>query len=70
MTTREVILLDEAVEELEFGRLFYEARKKDVGSYFVSSLLSDITSLQLHSGIHSIHFGYHRLLSHPRNEAR
>jgi len=31
--------------------------------YFLDSLFSDIDSLQLYAGIHSVYFGYYRLLS-------
>jgi len=35
----------------------------EVGDYFLDSLFSDIDSLRLYAGIHSLHFGYNRLLS-------
>jgi len=63
MKVEEVILLDDAVEDLEIGRGFYEDRGKGIGDYFIDSLLSDIESLRLYAGIHSVKFGYHRLLS-------
>lgn len=34
-----------------------------MGRYFLDSLLADLESLRLHAGIHSVHFGFHRLLS-------
>jgi hypothetical protein len=34
-----------------------------VGDYFLDSLFSDIDSLQIYAGIHTVQFGYHRLLS-------
>jgi len=35
-----------------------------MGGYFLDTLYSDIDSLQLYAGIHSIHFGrFYRLLS-------
>ena len=63
MNLRHVILLEEAVEDLEIGREFYDDQDEGVGAYFVTSLLSDIASLHLYSGVHPIHFGFHRLLS-------
>ncbi|HUG09996.1 MAG TPA: type II toxin-antitoxin system RelE/ParE family toxin [Opitutaceae bacterium] len=63
MHERAVIVLDEAVEDLEAGRVFYDSRERGVGVYFLDSLLSDIESLRLHAGIHPIHFGFHRALS-------
>lgn len=47
MTTPKIILLDEAVEDLEIGRDFYDYQEAGIGAYFVTSLLSDIASLQL-----------------------
>jgi hypothetical protein len=63
MKNNKVILLDEAVADLEVGRNFYDAQEEGIGAYFVTSLLSDITSLNLYTGIHPIHFDLHRMLS-------
>lgn len=63
MRVRAVILLAEAADDLEAGRAFYEEREPGVGRYFLDCLLSDLESLRLNAGIHSIHFGFHRLLS-------
>ena len=63
MISDKVILLEEAVEDLEIGRTFYDEQEEGIGAYFVASLLSDITSLHLYSGIHPIHFEFHRMLS-------
>ncbi len=58
-----VVVLEDAVADLEDGRRFYESREREVGKYFVESLLSDLDSLALYAGIHAKHFGFHRLLS-------
>ena len=63
MRNREVIVLEEAAEDLEAGRIFYDVHQVGVGLYFFDSLISDLGSLRLYGGIHSIHFGFHRLLS-------
>jgi plasmid stabilization system protein ParE len=63
MKLEKVVLLDEALEDLEAGRRFYDDQEDGVGVYFVNSLLSDISSLALYSGIHSSHYGYFRMLS-------
>jgi plasmid stabilization system protein ParE len=52
-----------ALEDLAEGRLFYEAQQQGVGDYFLDSLFTEIDSLVLHAGIHSLHFSYHRLLA-------
>jgi plasmid stabilization system protein ParE len=57
-------ILESAKQDLREGFHFYEAQEAGIGSYFVESLFSDIESLRLFGGIHSVHFGrYHRLLS-------
>ena len=63
MKKRTVIVLDDAAKDLEKGRDFYEIIEMGIGGYFVESLLSDIESLQLFSGIHLVHLGYCRMLS-------
>ncbi len=45
------------------GFRFYELQAEGLGDYFLDSLWSDIQSLRLYGGIHTIHNGYHRLLS-------
>jgi len=57
-------ILKSAQADLLGGYRFYERQKKGLGNYFLSSLNSDIESLKIYAGIHSIHFGkYYRLLS-------
>lgn len=57
-------ILESAKDDLKEGFLFYELQQEGLGAYFLESLFSDIESLKLYAGIHSIHFKkYHRLLS-------
>ena len=57
-------ILESARDDLISGRAFYESQRAGLGAYFLDSLFSDIESLLLFSGVHSIHFErYHRLLS-------
>lgn len=63
MRVRAVIVLEEASEDLEAGRSFYDEREAGVGRYFLDCLTSDLESLRLYAGIHSVHSGFHRLLS-------
>lgn len=58
-----VIVLDDAARDLEIGRDFYDAQQLGIGDYFVDSLLADVESLLLFRGIHSRHFGFHRMLA-------
>jgi len=63
MHVKAVVVLAEAAEDLEAGMAFYDAREPGIGRYFFDSLLSDIESLQIFGGIHSVRFGFHRMLS-------
>ena len=56
-------ILDEAEDDLRDGREFYERQAAGVGGYFAATLASDIESLVLFAGIHSMEFGFHRALS-------
>jgi len=52
-----------ALADLRRGFHFYERQEEGLGTYFLDSLYSDIDSLRLYAGIHSIHFEKFRLLS-------
>jgi plasmid stabilization system protein ParE len=60
---RRVIVLEEAAEDIEHARDFYDRQDYGVGSYFVDSIVADIEGLGMLHGIHSKHFGLHRRLS-------
>ncbi len=45
------------------GYRFYEHQAAGLGDYFLDSLFSDIDSLRLYAGTHSLHFSYNRLFS-------
>lgn len=52
-----VRILDEAEQDLIDSFRFYELREAGLGDCFLNSLFSDIDSLHLYAGIHSVHFG-------------
>lgn len=56
-------ILESATQDLMHGFKFYESQGVDLGTYFLDSLFSDIDSLLIFAGIHSLQFGKHRLLS-------
>jgi len=56
-------ILSSALDDLHKGRLFYEKQGEGLGEYFLDSLFSDIDSLVLYGGIHTMVFGYHRVLA-------
>ncbi len=58
-----VVVLEDAAEDMESGRRFYESCEAEVGDYFTQSILSDLDSLVLYAGIHPFYFGFHRMLA-------
>ena len=57
-------ILKSANQDLVDGYYFYEKQAEGLGGYFLDSLFSDIDSLKIYAGIHTIHFDkYQRLLS-------
>lgn len=57
-------ILSLAKFDLLDGFHFYEERQPGLGSYFLTSIYSDIESLRLYAGIHlKPHGNHHRLLS-------
>jgi len=51
MRVNEIVLLKEAVEDLENGESFYNDREPGAGTYFWDSIISDIGSLVIFAGI-------------------
>jgi hypothetical protein len=60
---KKVVVLSDAAGDMEAARDFYDALEFGVGQYCVDSLLADIESLSLFSGIHPKHFEFHRMLA-------
>lgn len=58
-----VEVLRSAIEGLARTRKFYDRQEAGVGDYFFDSLFSEIDSLAIYGGIHSVQFGFHRLLA-------
>ncbi len=52
----------EAESDLADGFWFYEKREPGLGARFRSSVKSDIRSLKIHGGSHSMRHGYHRMV--------
>jgi len=57
-------ILDSASNDLIDGYDFYEKQQIGLGNYFIDTLFSDIDSLILYAGIHTIYFDqFYRSLS-------
>jgi hypothetical protein len=63
-----VIILDEAIEDIEKGRIFYDKQAAGLGDYFAASILEDVASLANLHGFHSRRHGYHWTLGTPPSE--
>ena len=63
MNIRKMTALKQVKDDLAEGRRFYDSNEKGIGDYFYDSLISDIESLSIYSGIHSRHWGLYRMLS-------
>jgi hypothetical protein len=49
-----VKILPTALEDIDRGRRFYARQIKSLGDYFLDALFSDIDSLELFAGIHTL----------------
>ena len=58
-----VAVLEEAAADIESARDFYDDIEPGVGAYFLQRIVEDIERLETLSGIHGLHFGFHRMLS-------
>jgi len=68
MRIKGVLILEEAMVDLEDGKCFYDKKESGVGDYFWDSLFADFESLVIYAGIHSKRFGFQRMLAvKPRN---
>jgi hypothetical protein len=57
-----VVVLEDAADDIERGRRFYESCEVGVGDYFVGLIFNDLERLASLASIHSSHFGFHRML--------
>ena len=51
MRIHDVFILDEAVDDLNEGKAFYDLQATGIGDYFWDCLISDIESLMVHTSI-------------------
>ena len=56
-----VVALSDVAQDLNKGKEFYDLKGPGVGDYFWDSLMADIKSLIIFSGIHVIKNGYYRM---------
>ncbi len=63
MKIKDVLILKDAINDLEDGKQFYDKNKYGVGDYFWDSIISDIESLIIYAGIHNKNYGFYRMLA-------
>lgn len=63
MKINDVFILEEAVDDMDEGKDFYNLRESGVGEYFWDSLISDIESLIIYAGIHKKRFGLYQMFA-------
>jgi hypothetical protein len=63
MKRKNVVVSEDVVVDIEEARAFYDRQERGLGDYFIACLLSDLEALVFFAGIHSVWFGYHRMLS-------
>jgi len=63
MKVKEVFVLEEAEDDLEEGRDFYNTKELGVGEYFWDSVVSDIESLIIYAGIHKKKIGLYKMFA-------
>ena len=60
-----VVVLEDAADDIETGRRFYEFCEVGAGDYFADWNFADLERLAGLVGIHPLHFGFHRMLCRP-----
>lgn len=60
---KSVRVLEEAAEDLQIAKEFYDQQESVIGDYCVRTLLDEIVSLETLHGTHKIHWGVLRMLS-------
>lgn len=63
MIPKTVVLLDEAISDLDSGKIFYRAHGDWLANHFINSLIADAESLALLAGVHAKKWGVYRALS-------
>ncbi len=59
----EILLSQEAEDDIKKGIDFYENMKINLGGYFLNYIMAEIESLKIYKGIHVKIYGYYRMLS-------
>ncbi len=63
MKVNNVYILEEAVEDLNEGKSFYDLQEIGIGDYFWDCLITDIESLIIYAGIHSKKLSFYQMFA-------
>ena len=63
MKSYNVLLTDEAKEDLVLSEEFYESISPGLGVYFRDSIIADLDALHFFGKIHEKHFGFYRMIT-------
>jgi hypothetical protein len=63
MMVNDVYIMEEAVDDLNEGRSFYDLKAPGIGDYFWDCLISDIESLILFAGIHPKKYDFYQMFA-------
>lgn len=63
MKIKDILILEEAFEDLLAGKAFYDLQEQGVGEYFWDCLIADIESLVIFGGVHSKNLGLYQLFA-------
>ena len=63
MKLRDVYIMEEAVEDLNESRSFYDLQEIGVGDYFWDCLIADIESLIIYAGIHRKRLDFYQMFA-------
>jgi len=58
-----VLIFEDAVNDLEVAKEFYNKQEHGAGAYFINSILNDLDKLSENYGIHPKYFRFHRKLA-------
>jgi len=63
MKIGDVYILEEAVDDLNEGRSFYDIQETGVGDYFWDCLIADMESLIIYAGVHRKKLGFYQMFA-------
>jgi len=63
MKTYALHLTDDAQTDIYNSENFYENQSLNLGTYFYDSIISDLDALRHYASIHTIHFGFYRMVA-------